>query len=174
MERYRAQLERLNAERPTWAETAVMMDGVNADFMRAMFRLIPLTSAVVFSAAGWISKYGMPDLSGVSEDVAEDDLSELGSAGESGNLVGKSTLLGDARSFEYILAGPMGEAQELAAKTGNEDFAAKMPGYNRSVFGGMIHDMKHANGLRGDDNVIWHDNGDVYFRGKLIDNMHNY
>jgi hypothetical protein len=26
----------------------------------------------------------------------------------------------------------------------------------------------------GDDNVIWHDNGDVYFNGGKIDNMHVY
>jgi hypothetical protein len=43
-----------------------------------------------------------------------------------------------------------------------------------TTFGKMLHIIKHSNDLRGDNNVIWHDNGDVYFRGKWIDNMHNY
>jgi hypothetical protein len=38
----------------------------------------------------------------------------------------------------------------------------------------MIHAMKDANKLGGADNVIWHDNGDVYFNGKWLDNMRNY
>ena len=49
-----------------------------------------------------------------------------------------------------------------------------MLGYDRTTFGNMIHVMKPENGLGPADNVIWHDNGDVYFNGKLIDNMHNY
>jgi RHS repeat-associated protein len=65
-------------------------------------------------------------------------------------------------------------AQQLAASTNNPNYAAKMLGYERVEFGGMIHQMKAENNLRGDDNVIWHDNGDVYFKGVKIDNMHNY
>lgn len=38
----------------------------------------------------------------------------------------------------------------------------------------MIHVMKEDNQLRGDDNVIWHDNGNVSFNGMVIDNMHAY
>ena len=67
-----------------------------------------------------------------------------------------------------------GDIEELAASTNNPNYAAKMLGYNRKIFGDMIHAMKAANDLRGDDNVIWHDNGDVYFNGYVIDNMHSY
>jgi hypothetical protein len=38
----------------------------------------------------------------------------------------------------------------------------------------MVHAMKGEMDLRGDDNVIWHDNGDVEFNGDIIDNMHSY
>ncbi|MEM5373133.1 RHS repeat-associated core domain-containing protein [Paraburkholderia azotifigens] len=67
-----------------------------------------------------------------------------------------------------------GSAQQIAASTNNPNYAAKMLGYDRVEFGAMIHQMKAENQLRGDDNVIWHDNGDVYFKGIQIDNMHNY
>lgn len=66
------------------------------------------------------------------------------------------------------------QAFTLAASTTNENYAARMLDYDRKTFGDMIHEMKFGNGLRGDDNVVFHDNGDVYFRGILIDNMHNY
>ncbi len=49
-----------------------------------------------------------------------------------------------------------------------------MLGYNRKTFGTMIHVMKEENQLRGDDNVIWHDDGGVEFGGEIIDNMHSY
>lgn len=49
-----------------------------------------------------------------------------------------------------------------------------MLGYQRKIFGNMIHQMKDANDLGGADNVLWHDNGDVEFKGVVIDNMHNY
>ena len=82
--------------------------------------------------------------------------------------------LGDAQPFEYAAAKVSDDAEELAATTSNPGHAAKMLGYDRDVFGRMIHVMKDANGLRGNDNVTWHDNGDVHFRGEWIDNMHNY
>lgn len=80
----------------------------------------------------------------------------------------------DAQPFEYTPDAPSGDVEELAASTRNPDYAAKMLGYERDVFGDMIHAMKDANKLGGADNVIWHDNGDVYFNGKWLDNMRNY
>jgi hypothetical protein len=85
-----------------------------------------------------------------------------------------STPLGNAQPFEYTPDALNGVSEELAAPTNNPDYAAKMLGYNRKTFGNMIHAMKDENDLRGDDNVIWHDNGDVYFNGLRIDNMHGY
>ncbi|WP_396329619.1 hypothetical protein [Burkholderia anthina] len=82
--------------------------------------------------------------------------------------------LDDAASFEYVPDTVSCSAEELAASTRNPGYAAKMLGYDRDIFGDMIHTMKDANDLGGADNVIWHDNGDVYFNGKWIDNMHNY
>ena len=85
-----------------------------------------------------------------------------------------STPLGDAQPFDYAEDLPGGDVEELAASTNNPDYAAKMLGYNRKTFGDMVHVMKDENDLRGDDNVLWHDNGDVSFNGVVIDNMHNY
>lgn len=76
--------------------------------------------------------------------------------------------------FDYADSPLSGDIQELAASTTNPNFAAKMLGYQRKIFGNMIHQMKDANDLGGADNVLWHDNGDVEFKGVVIDNMHNY
>ncbi|SAL69773.1 hypothetical protein AWB74_04035 [Caballeronia arvi] len=81
---------------------------------------------------------------------------------------------GDAKPFEYVPDAPGNEVLELAAKTNNPDYAAKMLGYDRDTFGDMIHAMKYNLDLRGDDNVIWHDSGDVEFRRRIIGNMHDY
>ena len=85
-----------------------------------------------------------------------------------------SMSLADAKPFEYAEDLPDGDVEELAASTNNPDYAAKMLGYERKIFGKMVHVMKDENDLRGDDNVTWHDNGDVSFNGVVIDNMHNY
>ncbi|CAE6799803.1 hypothetical protein [Paraburkholderia domus] len=87
---------------------------------------------------------------------------------------GTSTPLGDAQPFDYGEDAPSGDTEELAASTNNPNYAAKMLGYDRKTFGNMVHAMKDENDLRGDDNVIWHDNGDVSFNGMNIDNMHAY
>ncbi|MBU9259113.1 hypothetical protein KTD13_01965 [Burkholderia multivorans] len=84
------------------------------------------------------------------------------------------TALADAAPFDYTPDALSGDVEELAASTGNPNYAAKMLGYERKIFGNMIHQMKDANDLGGADNVLWHDNGDVEFRGVVIDNMHNY
>ncbi|KAA1011489.1 hypothetical protein FVF58_15150 [Paraburkholderia panacisoli] len=62
----------------------------------------------------------------------------------------------------------------MAASTNNPNYAAKMLGYSRDTFGEMIHAMKYDLNFRGDDNVIWHDNGEVSFRGNVIGNTHDY
>ncbi|MGF6601257.1 hypothetical protein P3T23_005998 [Paraburkholderia sp. GAS448] len=95
-------------------------------------------------------------------------------ADAAGDLAETATPLGDAQPFGYTPDAVRGDVEELAASTNNPNYAAKMLGYERKTFGDMIHAMKFDNQLRGDDNVIWHDNGDVYFNGMKIDNMHNY
>ncbi len=65
-------------------------------------------------------------------------------------------------------------AIQVAAVTNSPDYAAKMLGYDRKIFGDMIHVMKAENKLGGADNVQFFDDGGVTFRGVLIDNMHNY
>ncbi|BCQ24548.1 hypothetical protein NK8_27220 [Caballeronia sp. NK8] len=85
-----------------------------------------------------------------------------------------ATSLDAGKPFEYRTQEVKGEIEQLAESTRNPDYAAKMLGYDRKTFGNMIHSMKNRLELRGDHNVIWHDNGDVEFRKSIIDNMHNY
>ncbi|MGF6790761.1 hypothetical protein [Paraburkholderia sp. 35.1] len=87
---------------------------------------------------------------------------------------GASTLLGDAQPFEYVPDALSGDVVELAASTNNPRYAAKMLGYDQNTFSDMLHAMKQYNKLRGDNNVIWHDDGDVEFHGLIIDNMHSW
>ena len=90
------------------------------------------------------------------------------------DLTKTATPLDDAQPFAYAPDAVSGDTEELAASTRNPDYAAKMLGFDRDTFGDMIHAMKAENRLRGDDNVIWHDNGDVSSKGLVIDNMYNY
>ncbi|RKT24771.1 hypothetical protein B0G69_0460 [Paraburkholderia sp. RAU2J] len=110
-------------------------------------------------------------LVGGDTDMDKDDGVADGFA-ESGNDT--STPLGDAQPFEYTPDAVSGDVEELAARTNNPNYAAKMLGYDRDTFGDMVHAMKDDLKLRGDDNVIWHDSGDVEFRKNIIGNMHDY
>jgi len=85
-----------------------------------------------------------------------------------------ATPLDDVQPFEYEPDAVSGDVEELAASTNNPNYAAKMLGYERKTFGDMIHSMKDDLNLGGADNVIWHDNGDVEFKGRVIGNMHDY
>jgi len=97
-----------------------------------------------------------------------------GSGGAANFASGASTLLGEAQPFDYI-SGPVADSiDSLAAATNNPNFAAKMLGYDRKAFGQMLHILKPANGLGPADNVIFHDSGDVEFKGVIIDNIHDY
>ncbi|SMG61432.1 hypothetical protein [Paraburkholderia susongensis] len=82
--------------------------------------------------------------------------------------------LSDAQPFDYRPAMPDGNAEELAASTNNPNYAAKMLGYDRKTFGDILHKFKPRNGLGPADNVIWHDNGDVYFKGNYVGNFHDW
>src|ERR1700730_12871326 len=55
-DRYLAQLKQMNADRPTWAETQAMMDGINANVMQRLAGSSPLLDSL-FQAAGWTEKY---------------------------------------------------------------------------------------------------------------------
>lgn len=84
------------------------------------------------------------------------------------------TPLGEVPPFEYVPEALSGEVEELAASTNNPKFAAKMLGYDQKTFGDILHNFKPDNGLGPADNVIWHDNGDVYFSGHFIANFHDW
>jgi hypothetical protein len=90
------------------------------------------------------------------------------------DMMAPVTPLGDAQAFEYISDALSDDVEELAKSTMNERYAARMLGYDMNTFGGMIHALKHEYSLRGDDNVIFHDSGDVYFNGEWLDNIHTY
>ncbi|MET3818310.1 hypothetical protein ACVK00_005570 [Burkholderia sp. PvR073] len=68
----------------------------------------------------------------------------------------------------------LGPLVASAASTNNANFAAKMLGYDRKTFGQMLHVLKPANGLGPADNLIFHDSGDVEFKGVILDNIHDY
>jgi hypothetical protein len=84
------------------------------------------------------------------------------------------TLLGNAQPFEYTPDTLCGDVEELAESTNNPNYAAKMLGYDRKTFGDILHLFKKDNGLGPADNVIWHDNGDVYFKGNRIGSFHEW
>jgi hypothetical protein len=88
---------------------------------------------------------------------------------------GESTPLGDAQPFKYTPEALSGDVQEIAASTNNPRYAAKMLGYDQNTFSEMLHVFKPANGLGPADNVIFHDDGSVEFKRRILDdNIHNY
>ncbi len=89
-------------------------------------------------------------------------------------IEGESATLSDAQPFDYQPLELSADVAQLAKSTNNPDYAAKMLGYDRDTFGDMVHVMKDDLDLRGDDNVIWHDNGNIEFRKNIIGNMHDY
>ncbi len=113
MERYRAQLARIQAERTTWSEVSSMMNGINERFMHAAVLADPVGTLPVFAKAGWVSKYGLPDLSTYGAEIAD----------RTDSVSGDTTALTDALPFEYQPNQMIGEAFDLA-KTPNEG----MPG----------------------------------------------
>ncbi|MBN3844633.1 hypothetical protein [Burkholderia sp. Ac-20349] len=115
-------------------------------------------------------------------DVSGDSLlgyleSVIGGSGAGGTARftgGASSLLGDVPPFDYTASAIGDGVESLAAATNNLNFAAKMLGYDRKTFGQMLHILKPANGLGPADNVIFHDSGEVEFKGVIIDNIHDY
>lgn len=91
-----------------------------------------------------------------------------------GSSDGDASSLGDAQSFEYVPDDLSGSVLDLAASTNNPRYAAKMLGYDQIRFGDILHNFKPDNGLGPADNVIWHDNGDVYFNGNFVANFHDW
>jgi hypothetical protein len=83
-------------------------------------------------------------------------------------------LPGDGKPFEYVDDTVTGDVEELAASTSNASYAARMLGYDSQQFRKMVHTFKARNGIGPADDLQWHDNGDVYFKGEYIDNFHDY
>jgi hypothetical protein len=107
MERYRAQRLRFEAERTTWSEASAMMDGINERFMHAAVLADPVSTLPVFAKAGWISKYGLPDLSGYG--------AEITAVGES-LADGQTTPLGGAQPFDLGTTSKVGDVLETAVR----------------------------------------------------------
>lgn len=63
---------------------------------------------------------------------------------------------------------------EPVASTISPDYAAKMLGYDRQTFGDMIHAFKDFYHLKPNDNVHFHDNGDVFFQGRYLGSIHDF
>jgi hypothetical protein len=63
-------------------------------------------------------------------------------ADTAGDLTDNATPFGNAQPFEYTPDAVSGDIEELAASTNNPNYAANMLGYQRKIFGDMIHSMK--------------------------------
>jgi hypothetical protein len=116
-ERYLAQIEELQANETPWAEIEAMNDSINQKFMHAAVLVDPLGMLPVFARAGWISKYGLPDLSHWGED-------ELAGGGA-------STALADAQAIEYNELLPVGDSEQVAGMPFHGapgSWASSMPG----------------------------------------------
>lgn len=113
--------------------------------------------------------------SDVSADSLIDYLEGVVAEGHTAEFAQRAdTLLGDAHPFDYVGGAASDGVESLAASTNNPNFAAKMLGYDRKTFGQMLHVLKPANGLGPADNLIFHDSGDVEFKGVILDNIHDY
>lgn len=96
-QRYSAQLDAMNADGPTLADIRAMHDVINVEFMHAAVQADPLGTLPIFARAGWVSRYGLPDLSGYVADPT----------GEAESYCVDSTALPlDAQSFQYLSEQP--------------------------------------------------------------------
>lgn len=77
-----------------------MNDSINQKFMHAAVLIDPLGMLPTFARAGWISKYGLPDLSNWGREEEDGDTLKVDEFSETGDD-GASTPLGDAQPFEY-------------------------------------------------------------------------
>jgi hypothetical protein len=145
---------------------------------------VPIAARVAASASNAVSSNGGADWPGAIETVAgaligggddsdgdDDGIDDSAFGDDAGDT---SVPLGDAQPFRYTPDSVSGDVEETAKSTNNPSYAAKMLGYDRDTFGNMVHIMKDNLDLRGDDNVIWHDNGNIEFRKNVIGNMHDY
>ena len=145
-ERYLAQIAELQATETPWAEIEAMNDVINQKFMHAAVLIDPLGMLPTFARAGWISKYGLPDLStwGQETDTGGDSDTSDASVSSDSAEGDASTPLGDAQPFEYTPDMLDGDTEEVAARgvrmTGNE------PGGYRINPNGLDADYFDSNG----------------------------
>jgi hypothetical protein len=104
--------------------------------------------------------------------AAHDPISVTDEAGGSPLIAGWSSGLASGRP-ESKPRKPLPEL-ELAASTMNPKYAARMLGYDMNTFGGMIHRFKPEHSLRPNDNLQFYDNGDVFFQGQYVGNIHDF
>jgi len=153
--------------------------GIDASSLSAVSKFASGAGGVV-SGSGASASGGGFDWLGAVEAVAGTVFGGATSGSDGGgnpmlkSFGGDDSLLGDAQPFDYVPDDLGGEIEQLAASTNNPNYAAKMLGYERKIFGKMVHTMKDGLDLGGADNVLWHDNGDIEFKGDIIGNMHDY
>jgi hypothetical protein len=116
-ERYLAQISELQANETPWAEIEAMNDIINQKFMHAAVLTDPLGMLPTFARAGWISKYGLPDLSTWGQDADADqdcDMQDDDAFGDARADV--STPLGDAQPFDLGSEPRSGDVMDVAAR----------------------------------------------------------
>jgi hypothetical protein len=109
MTRYRAQLLQRLAERPSWEKLTALEDETNQRFMHSAVLADPVGTLPVFAKAGWVSKYGLPDL----RHWGEASVAGINSVADLG-----TTPLGDAQPFEYTANAAIADAMLLAGAEG--------------------------------------------------------
>jgi hypothetical protein len=126
-ERYLAQIAELQANETPWSVIEAMNDSINQKFMHAAVLIDPLGMLPTFARAGWISKYGLPDLSRWGQEADADadsntpDLSIFSDSDE----VDVRTPLGDAQPFELGESTVSDDVREMAARGVSEGHEAE-------------------------------------------------
>jgi hypothetical protein len=108
----------------------------------------------------------------VHAQAAHDPISVIDEVGGSPLIAGWPSGLAHDRP-EPKQSKPLPEL-ELAASTMNPKYAARMLGYDLNVFKKMLHLFKPENGLNPNDNVQFYDNGDIFFQGQYVGNIHDF
>ena len=139
-ERYLAQIAELQANETPWSVIEAMNDSINQKFMHAAVLIDPLGMLPTFARAGWISKYGLPDLSRWGQDANADADSNTPdeSIFSDSDEADVRTPLGDAQPFELGESTVSDDVREMAARGVSE-------GQEAECFANYELDMENCN-----------------------------
>ena len=133
----------------------------------------------------WLQGDPPPDLSGISDPIRipftlrarhtgpTDVSTDNGPMGSGALTEAQSGTWGDARSH-HEKPRRLSSGIELVASTTIPDHAARILGYDRIIFGGMIHRFKRFYGLAPNDNLVFDGDGGVSFEGAFIGSIHDF